>query len=102
MADEEKQTEQKEKLPKGLLEATRKTITENNGTVIALNDAIGAAKNQKERDALKKVLDKAVSDIGALKASEIEIAKEPVPIKGTGQVQYVVHAGKYGIRKVVL
>lgn len=95
MADEEKQTEQKEKLPKGLLEATRKTITENNGTVIALNDAIGAAKNQKERDALKKVLDKAVSDIGALKASEIEIAKQ------TDNV-YVVHAGKYGIRKVVL
>ena len=78
------------------LAATIQTIIDNNGTVVALKDAIDAAKNQKDRDALTKVLEKATADIKALKESEIEILKPP-----TDNV-YVVNAGKYGIRKVTL
>jgi len=99
MADEKTKTPEEPKIPKGLLDATKKVIIENNGTINGLRDAMSQENNAKKRDGYKSAIDKVTADINALSEKEISIEKSS---KGDGGTVYIVHAGKFGIRKVVI
>lgn len=82
-------------LPKGLLDAVKQDILDNNGQLNALKEAIDNAKTQKDKDALTKVLERTTKAMNELKESDLKIIKQT-------DNRFVVDAGKYGYRKVTL
>lgn len=85
------------KLPKGLLDATKETIRAKNGSIETIENAIAVAKSQKERDGLKKALERVTKDIDELSESSVSIAAH-----NPKSNIYIVNAGKFGVRKVIL
>jgi hypothetical protein len=85
------------KLPEGLLDATKQTILDSNGTLAGYKEAIDRSTKQTEKDALKKSMDRYLKVVNGLTEADIKIE---VHNKKTNT--YVVNAGNFGVRKVIM
>jgi molecular chaperone GrpE (heat shock protein) len=101
-AREEAEAEAKKegKLPKGLLAATKQTILDSNGTLVGYKEAIDRSTKQAEKDTIKKSMERYLKVIDSLTEADIQIEKKE-NLKPSG-IKYIVHAGNFGIRRVIM
>ena len=82
-------------LPEGILEAVIQGLLDDNGQIQQLEVTKGTMRNQKDADAIQKMIDRVSIGIKALKESDLSIVKQ------TGN-RYIVDTGQYGYRKITL